>query len=992
MHFMNNHVTFQTRARTIDHLGREQIADCPTAISELWKNSYDAYAQVVGLHIYDDEIPVASILDDGHGMNRNEFETKWLTVGTESKTNGFDVSLNDRGGLRKRPKQGQKGIGRLSSAALGPLLLLISKREDSNFVAALIDWRMFENPFLYLHDIRIPITEFQDKKDLVSELPILFDQLMGNIWGDQGDGERSVRLAEAWKAFSEQEDKDGISPTTQESIEKTLIKQVFHDHQLHQWSVWNGKSSHGTAMLIADIQYELSIQLSKTNLDEADESEKLTRERFFQTLSNFVDPFTKNGESAINDFSYSVTCWKKGIPRTLLGRDREFDLSKLDELEHIIEGHVDQHGEFNGRVKVFGNWIEDIKIKPRQAYKTRKDSAFGSFDIRVGTFEVVAKSTTLNDIQHSHFSQLSLKYGGFRVYRDGLRVMPYGRVDSDYFSIEERRSKHAGRAFWSNRRMFGRVSISRENNPNLKDKAGREGFIENRAAKLFREIVEKILIDSADRFFGTRSEDRKPIIEDIKLRKKLEKAEQDRKKLLTKERQRIRISLRKNIKPLINLLEELSLLRVQLGEDSPFSSVEEIQSMKKNLDDSNYILQSFSLSPVPSNLGNLDDDYRQYRKFENEAKDILKELNFRINKYLSESTLKSDYEKAIDTFRSKTSSINNSVTKFAAKGRELLQKQQAEFDAVVKSCREAFKTSVEDALEDLKIERKSLSEVLTLLDDEHEKIEIENSQRLSPFVTAIERTNEQIDLEGLAIYSMNESMKNRDEIIRLHSLAQLGVSVEIIGHELEALDEQLSYALGKFNNTKLTEEQLYFLEKANEAHLTLFEKIRFISQMKLSGGQEKTDILGAEISKYLLTFFESKLKLNNVQLNFSDNFKKISVFDSPSRIMPVFINLINNSIYWVQRKDVKEKLIIVDYHEESVVISDNGPGVEKDDMEQLFTLFFTRRQNGGRGVGLYLSMQNLLASGHKIRYETRDKYKVLDGANFSIDFKGVLNG
>ena len=26
---------FQTRARTIDHLGREQIADCPTAIAAL---------------------------------------------------------------------------------------------------------------------------------------------------------------------------------------------------------------------------------------------------------------------------------------------------------------------------------------------------------------------------------------------------------------------------------------------------------------------------------------------------------------------------------------------------------------------------------------------------------------------------------------------------------------------------------------------------------------------------------------------------------------------------------------------------------------------------------------------------------------------------------------------------------------------------------------------------------------------------------------------
>ena len=49
---------FQTRARTIDHLGREQIADCPTAISELWKNAYDAYARNVSLNIFDGNTPV----------------------------------------------------------------------------------------------------------------------------------------------------------------------------------------------------------------------------------------------------------------------------------------------------------------------------------------------------------------------------------------------------------------------------------------------------------------------------------------------------------------------------------------------------------------------------------------------------------------------------------------------------------------------------------------------------------------------------------------------------------------------------------------------------------------------------------------------------------------------------------------------------------------------------------------------------------------------
>lgn len=46
-------VAFKTRARTIDHLGRGQIADAPTAVSELWKNAWDAYATQVSLNIFD---------------------------------------------------------------------------------------------------------------------------------------------------------------------------------------------------------------------------------------------------------------------------------------------------------------------------------------------------------------------------------------------------------------------------------------------------------------------------------------------------------------------------------------------------------------------------------------------------------------------------------------------------------------------------------------------------------------------------------------------------------------------------------------------------------------------------------------------------------------------------------------------------------------------------------------------------------------------------
>ncbi|WP_213748139.1 sensor histidine kinase [Citrobacter freundii] len=988
---MTDHVTFQTRARTIDHLGREQIADCPTAISELWKNAYDAYARNVALHIFDGELNVAAIVDNGHGMNRDEFESKWLVVGTESKTNGFSIPEDDRDGLPERPKQGQKGIGRLSSAAIGPLLLIVSKRKNCDFVAALIDWRLFENPFLFLSDVQIPVREFAHKNDLSDTLPLLFDQMMGNIWGDSDDSERTKRIALAWNSFSQQEIEDGVDKTTQEKIEQTLIKDVFQNGHLDKWPVWCGESSHGTAMFMAETQYDIHIQLSNTPLDQSDDTEKSTRERFFQTLSNFTDPFSRDGEPLIDDFSYGVFGWTNNIPKTIIGEDREFDFRNLEELEHIIEGDVDSDGYFKGRVKVFGEWHENYIIKPKQVYKTRKDSAFGPFHMRIGTYELIANNSSLNDSQHSFISEQSEKYGGFRVYRDGLRVMPYGRVDSDYFSIEERRSKNAGRYFWSGRRMFGRIAITREFNPNLKDKAGREGFIENRASKLFREIVEKILLDSADKFFGTNSKERKNTLEDIRGRKAKIKAEEDRDKLLNKERRRIRSAMKNNINSLSKLVSTLLDFKSSLPGRLDLGSIDELQTLKKSIDAFSEEVQGYSLSPLPTSLGRLEDEYRAYRKEELYCREMVKDLTFAINEAITKSSEQTDYEKAYEIYRSKLSTINNAITRYASRGKEMLQKQHIEFDELVKNCREQFKIALSDTLEDLNLKKVTLKETLYLLDAEQQRVEIENAQKLSPYITALERVNEQIDLEGLAIHSMNETVRYRDEIARLHSLAQLGITVEIIGHELDSLDQELTHALKAMKDSGLNAAQDSNLEVALNSHNSLIEKLKFLSPLKLSGRKEIQRISGADIYDYINRYFSKQFANAGVSFNCTDEFLNISIIDLQSRLYPVFINLINNSLYWVQRMDSNNRDILLSINNGEVFISDDGPGVDLDDLENLFTLFFTRKQKGGRGVGLYLCKQNLMASGHSIRYEAREDFKMLGGANFAIEFKGLNN-
>ena len=329
-------IAFATRARTVDHLGREQIADCPTAVSELWKNAFDAYARKVELNIFDGEFPVAAMVDNGHGMSYQEFIDKWLVIGTESKRIDNETSIKDRDGLPIRPKQGQKGIGRLSCAALGSLLLLISKRLNENYVAALIDWRLFENPYLMLSDISIPVVEFNSKNDLYDHLPNMFDELMGNIWGSSKKSERDERVVIAWKNFEEIEKKENKEVTTKTLIEETVIGTCFTERHFSTWPVWNENSDKGTALFMSGINDDLVSQLEyMPNSDET--LVKTARENFIQTLSNFTDPYTKEEEEIfIKDFSCSVIAWEGQLRRAVIDEEREFDISNLEGLETSI--------------------------------------------------------------------------------------------------------------------------------------------------------------------------------------------------------------------------------------------------------------------------------------------------------------------------------------------------------------------------------------------------------------------------------------------------------------------------------------------------------------------------------------------------------------------------------------------------------------------------------------------------------------------------------
>ncbi len=984
-------LSFRTQARTVDHLGREQIADCPTAISELWKNAYDAYARNVSLHVFDDPEPVAAVFDDGHGMTYDEFISRWLVVGTDSKFDNNVPDSDDRDGLPRRTKQGQKGIGRLSSANLGPLLLIVSKRRTEDFVAALVDWRIFENPYLILSDIEIPVTTFSQKDELFQRLPELFDRLTDNIWGNSNDMQRASRLKLAWDTYDNLfDDGDLFSEKPSELIAKTIVAARFEERHLAPWPVWEGLSEKGTALVVSDINFDLQALLPSK---EKDSNTTKTKRDFISTLYAFTDPYVAEDGSEFNSidpkFSYEVKTWSSEVADNIVEDDRiSINRNTTEQMEYVLSGNIDKHGVFHGQVKAYGEWRvlgTDYEIPPPAdlSIPTGPTTFVGPFSLHVATFEQDRRNSTLSDEDFARFKGLE-EHSGFLIYRDGLRVLPYGREANDFFEIETRRSMNAGREFWNKRRMFGRIALSRELNPNLRDKAGREGFIDNRAAKVLRALVINILKRAAYEYFGSNSDLRKELLPDIIAQNLKEKAERQRKELSKRNAKSFRSRLRKNLPN----LQSLNKSAFSLVTETKIEGDQGIDNVQEIISDLTSELAELRIVGAPAKLGALEDDYRAYRSMYSEVQECIRSLEEKRAEAIERISPAKPEEIAQKQLSSHASRLQARLRSWRKSIDEMQGSERKRVSVLFDQRNKAFHQDAMPLVEQVKMGKLGLDDALEQMKTLYERLDTENEDTFQSYLDALEVMSENINIELIARQGTADNISLRDDLNRLNQVAQLGVTVEILGHELNSNERMIREGIrqirhaGDVPGTRL-------IEAGFEA---LSQQLEFLSPLKISGTRTRRKITGEEVFEYLTNFFDSVTRNHRIEISASQEFKLFSIYEQPSRLLPVFVNLVNNSVYWLSTSQTPAPKVFLSIIDRKIIISDNGPGIDPVDQESLFKMFFTRKSSGGRGIGLYLSRVNLLAGGHSIQYSTDRKFQRLEGANFLIDLKGAEFG
>ena len=954
-------------------LGRQQIAGIPTAISELFKNAHDAYADHVEVDFFKPR-RLFVVRDDGVGMSYEEFVNNWLTLATDVKVGASERESAPQlsAGSKLRATLGEKGIGRLAIASIGPQVLVLTRSFGDNdatgVLAAFINWDLFALPGINLDEIKVPIRLFQpgetptttDIEDMVNSVRGTLSQLSHRI--NDEDVKSIIHNLEQFR----------IS----ESDLSTVVTQSLRN-----------KGQHGTQFWIQPTDEALILDIEGTDGD--GDTTQLVK-----MLLGFSNTMTPGHEKPVikTAFRHHEAF---GDVEDLIDENNFFTVDEFETADHHLQGHVDEFGQFQGTIKVYGH--DPVHhLLPWRSARGRKTQC-GPFDLNVAVVQGEHRNSLLPPEDWARIIEKMNRIGGLYIYKDGIRVLPYGNTDYDFLDIEKNRTKSAYYYYFSFRRMFGAVAIDQKANPNLVEKAGREGFRENRAYREFRSILMNFFLQIAADFF------RQGGLHNVIFEE--QRADLERLEQIKRRRQRQVSSRRRELQ---KSLEEM-FSRVDQGEPQN-EVVEVLQSFRERLD---VVSESKDLDHYSSQLLAAELSARRdvksikerlhivrprgvglsretRRDWENYRRKILEleeksfgPAEYEIDEIVRRKGIQTKF--LIDQRKRLETAIDENVQVARQRTRrettETRELGKGVSDQVVQLTRQVM-TDVEGTI------RRVLAEVArTDLTgrDESEIVEVRatfEEQLDNATMTALELlASARAQLQGidwdrklngnivtqLDVLEATESelldAQDRAEID--FEMAQLGAAIHVINHEFDASIRRVRSSLRRLQAWADVNPSLQGLHddirtsfEHLDGYLTMFTPL----QRRLY--RKEVEILGSDIVGFLSELFSERLKRHEVVLDSTRDFDRFKIVSYPSTFYPVFVNLIDNSLFWLSDQ-TQPRRILLDSIEGAMVVSDTGPGIPERDWQAVFEIGFTRKPSG-RGLGLYIAREALRRVGYTI--------------------------
>ncbi len=435
-------------ARLITMLGDQLIKNEVIALTELIKNAYDADAEFVKVSFvnFNEDYTANNnskiiIEDDGCGMSEDILRNHWLNPATpiklkKKKTNSYTP--------KGRIIQGEKGIGRFSIFKLGQSIDIFTRRRlvDKN---GQYTTKGEKSAFSLRYDFTKYDTDFlsengEEKNLYIGDLPVKFTK---------------------------------------------SIPYKFEDKRIRLGLASKRRKPYGTIIEITSLKTAWSKKKVENVIREINKLQPIFSE---ESDAGFAVYFTMNGKDISTYDQYLEDVRKildsKSVLRVTKGF---FDCSNNTYFYEL-------NGE-KANISFSSSEISGLSLFKKNHMTEAYCAECGSFHFQFNIFDLNASIENGANYYLDEKEKEIIKQHRIYLYRDNIRVMPYGAPEDDWLGIDIGRSTVKAGSYFSNDQIVGCIYISQKDNPRLKDKTNREGLIEEgNAFGDFRLILQLFLM------------------------------------------------------------------------------------------------------------------------------------------------------------------------------------------------------------------------------------------------------------------------------------------------------------------------------------------------------------------------------------------------------------------------------------------------------------------------------------------------------------------
>lgn len=279
-----------------------------------------------------------------------------------------------------------------------------------------------------------------------------------------------------------------------------------------------------------------------------------------------------------------------------------------------------------------------------------------------------------------------------------------------------------------------------------------------------------------------------------------------------------------------------------------------------------------------------------------------------------------------------------------------------------------------------------------------EKLVREKTEDIETINEELRASNEELFEKNDIIHNQNKELKatvqhlkeTQAQLIESEKMASLGVLTAGVAHEI---NNPLNYIMGAYVGLDNFFKENHFNEKNIELYLSSIKEgiertsaiVRGLNQFSRDNSLHNENCDIHSILDNCLAMLYNQLK-NKVEVEKKYDTETLFVKGNIGKLHQVFVNILTNAKYAIKNEGVIKITTKREKKSITIIIEDNGCGIDEAHIKQIMDPFFTTKPPGeGTGLGLSTSYAIIKEHKGKILFES----EVNEGTKAIIQFPTV---